>query len=142
MRYAWPANLEWEPDGTAVTVTFDGLPGVTHGDTEAEALTRAEDMLETALSFFTDDLLPPPKPEPARGRPLVHVRPLTAAKLALHAAMLSAGVSNVELARMLHLDEKAIRRLRDPLHRSHIGQVEAALRHLGKRLEIRVLPVT
>jgi hypothetical protein len=34
-----------------------------------------------------------------------------------------------------------VRRLRDPLHRSHIGQIEAALRLLGKRLEIRVLEV-
>ena len=36
---------------------------------------------------------------------------------------------------------QAVRRLRDPLHRSHIGQIEAALRLLGKRLEIRVLEV-
>jgi hypothetical protein len=53
--------------------------------------------------------------------------------------MLAAGLSNVELGRRLDVDEKAVRRLRDPLHRSHIGQVEAALRQLGKRLEVEVL---
>jgi antitoxin HicB len=68
--------------------------------------------------------------------------PLVAAKLALHDAMLAAGISNVELARRLGLEEKAVRRLRDPLHRSHIGQVEAALRLLGRRLEVRVLEAT
>ena len=142
MRYAYPANLEWEPDRSAVTVTFDDLPGATFGVSEAEALARAEDLLETALSFYTDEATATPKPAPARGRPLVHPRPLVAAKLALHDAMLAAGLSNVELGRRLDLDEKAVRRLRDPLHRSHIGQIEAALRQLGKRLEVRVLEAT
>ena len=139
MRYAYPANLEWEPDRSAVTVTFDDLPGATFGATESEALARAEEFLETALSFFTDDGSPTPTPTPANGRPLVFPRPLVAAKLALHDAMLAANLSNVELGRRLDLDEKAVRRLRDPLHRSHIGQVEAALRQLGKRLEVRVV---
>ncbi len=139
MRYAYPANLEWEPDRSAITVTFDDLPGATFGATEGEALARAEDLLETALSFYTDDGIPAPRPTPAKGRPVVHPRPLVAAKMALHDAMLAAGISNVELGRRLNLDEKAVRRLRDPLHRSHIGQIEAALRLLGKRLEVRVL---
>jgi antitoxin HicB len=52
--------------------------------------------------------------------------------------MLAAGVSNVVLGKRLGLDEKAVRRLRDPLHRSHIASVEQALRQLGKRLEISV----
>jgi antitoxin HicB len=52
--------------------------------------------------------------------------------------MLTAGITNVELGRRLGVDEKMVRRLRDPLHRSHIGQVEAALRSLGKRLEVTV----
>lgn len=93
----------------------------------------------TALSFYTDDLKPLPTPSAARGKPVATVPPLVAAKLALHDAMLAAGISNVELGRRLDLDEKAVRRLRDPLHRSHIGQIEAALRLLGKRLEVRVL---
>jgi antitoxin HicB len=52
--------------------------------------------------------------------------------------MLDAGVSNVVLARRLGLEEKAVRRLRDPLHRSHIDAVERALRLLGKRLEVSI----
>ncbi len=61
---------------------------------------------------------------------------LEAAKAALHNAMLAASVSNAELARRLGADEKSVRRLRDPPHRSHIGHVEAALRALGQRLFI------
>ncbi len=64
---------------------------------------------------------------------------MVAAKLARHDAMLVTRISAVALGRRLGLDEKSVRRLRDPLHRSHIGQIEAALRLLGKRLEGRVL---
>jgi len=36
------------------------------------------------------------------------------------------------------LNEKSVRRLRDPLHRSRIEAVEAALQALGRRLEVSV----
>ena len=138
MRYAYPAEVLEEADG--VTITFPDVPeAVTCGDNRAEALARAEDALVTALSFYTDANRPLPSPSPAHHGPLVTVPPLVAAKLALHDALLAAGISNVEFGRKLGLDEKAVRRLRDPLHRSHIGQVEAALRALGKRLEVTVL---
>ena len=56
---------------------------------------------------------------------------LEAAKLALHDAMIASGIGVNELARRLGIDEKAVRRLRDPLHGSKIEAVEAALRELG-----------
>lgn len=139
MRYAYPVTLEPQPEG-GFTATFDGLPGATQGETEEEALREAEDLLVTALSIFVEDGNPVPRPAPARGRPSVGVPSLVAAKLALHDAMLAEGVSNVDLGRRLGLDEKAVRRLRDPLHRSHIGAVEAALRALGRRLVVDVRP--
>ena len=134
MRYAYPADLLHEPDG--ITVSFEGLPGATWGATEAEALARAEDFLATALSTFVEDGEALPPPAPALGRPVIAVPSLVAAKLALHDAMLEAGLSNVELARRIGADEKSVRRLRDPLHRSHIGAVETALRALGRRLDV------
>ena len=142
MRYAYPFSMEPQPEG-GFTVTFPDVPeAITEGDSEAEARARAEDALVAALSFYTDDARKLPTPSAARGRPVAMLPPLVAAKLALHDAMLAAGISNVELARRLGLEEKAVRRLRDPLHRSHIGQVEAALRLLGRRLEVRVLEAT
>jgi antitoxin HicB len=137
MRYAYPVEVEEAPDG--VTVTCADVPEmVTDGKTRAEALERAADALVTALSFYVDDGRSLPRPSPARGRPVVTVTALETAKLALHDAMISAGLSNVQLGRRLGMDEKAVRRLRDPLHRSHIGAVEAALRALGKRVEVTV----
>lgn len=135
MRYAYPVEIEEAADG--VTVTCPDVPElVTDGATRAEALERAADALVTALSLYVEDGRPLPRPSAAHGRPIVAVAALEAAKLALHDAMLAAGLSNVELGRRLGLDEKAVRRLRDPLHRSHIGAVEAGLRVLGRRLEI------
>jgi len=109
---------------------------VTQGEDEDEAAAMAEDALVTALSFYTDNAERLPRPSAARGRPVAYVPPLVAAKLALHDAMLAAGVSNVALARRLGTDEKTVRRLRDPLHQSRINQIDAALRALGKRMGI------
>src|SRR3712207_2293415 len=139
MRYAYPAEVSEEADG--VTVTCPDVPEMVTGgwgDDAAANLDAASDALETALSGYAEDGRPIPKPSPAEGRPLVVVGPLAAAKLALHEARLEKSVNNVELAARLGLDEKAVRRLRDPLHRSHIGAVEAALRALGKRLTVGV----
>ncbi len=137
MRYEYPVDLIREDDGR-VSVTFDGLPGATWGADEAEAMARAADALVTVLSAYVDEGRSVPAPRPARGRPVVAIAALEAAKLALHNAMLSAGVSNVALARRIGSDEKSIRRLRDPLHRSHIGQGETALAALGRRLSVEI----
>jgi antitoxin HicB len=138
MRYAYPVDVLQAGDG--VTVICPDVPEMvnTGGATRAEALERAADALVTALSFYVDDGRAIPRPSPAHGRPVVSVTALEAAKLALHDTMLAAGLSNVELGCKLGLDEKSIRRLRDSLHRSHIGTVEAALRALGKRVEVSV----
>ena len=136
MRYAFPYALAPQPE-RGFTVTFPDVPeAITQGETEEEAAAMAEDALVTALSFYTDRGEALPRPSPARGRPLAYVPPLVAAKLALHDAMLAAGISNVALARQLGSDEKTVRRLRDPLHQSRINQVDAALRALGKRMGI------
>jgi antitoxin HicB len=138
MRYAYPAIFSGEPDG--VTVMFPDVPeALTWGATRAEAWERAADALISALSIHVEENRPNPKPSPARGRDVVSVTALEATKLALHDAMLAACMSNRELADRLGLDEKAVRRLRDPLQRSATGAVEAALRCLGKRVEVTVL---
>jgi antitoxin HicB len=138
MRYAYPAEINEAPDG--VTITFPDVPeAISDGATRAEAIERAADALVSALSFYVDDGKRLPRPSPAKGRPMVSVTVLEAAKLALHEAMVEANLSNIELGRRMGLDERAIRRLRDPLHRSHIGQVEVALRSLGKRIEVSVM---
>jgi antitoxin HicB len=120
MRDAYPVEVLEAPDG--VTMTFPDVPeAITPGDTTTEALAHAQDALVSALSFHVDDGQARPKPSAAQGRAMVAAKP-----------------SNVDLGRGLSLDEKAVRRLRDPLLRRHVGQVEAALHELGRRVELVV----
>ena len=80
-------------------------------------------------------------PSPSKPRPdehLITLPALVAAKLELYRRMCETGTTRVALARMIGVDERAVRRLLAYRHRSHIGQIEAALAKLGKRLEISV----
>ncbi len=141
MQYAYPVEVDEAEEG--ITVTFPDIPeAITFGHTRAEAMKRAPDALVTALSFYLDQDASTPVPSPAQGRRIVSVPALVAAKLALHDAMLEAGISNLEMARRLGCDEKAVRRLRDLLHASRITQLEKALHDLGKRIKISVLEST
>jgi len=137
MRFVYPAEITEAPDGW--TVTFPDVPeAITGGATRDEAIGRAAEALVSALSIYVEAGERLPSPSPAKGCPLVSVTALEAAKLALHQAMSEDGLSKVELARRMGKHERAIRRLLDPLHRSHIGEVETALRNLGRRIEISV----
>jgi antitoxin HicB len=137
MHYRYPIELAPEPDGSAVNLSFPDVPGaLTFGDDQAEALALAEDCLIAALRGYMKLGKPVPAPSTARGRPVVTLPSLAAAKLALYAAMREARISNVELARRLGVTENVVRKLLDLDHRSHIGQVEAALEKLGVRLEV------
>ena len=133
---AWPAELEQQEDGS-VLVFFPDIPeALTEGETEAEALAQARDCLVAALGGYVGARRAVPRPSPAHGRTTVPLPALTAAKIALYGAMRAQGVCNTALAERLGLSEGAVRRLIDLDHRSHIGQVEAALNVLGQRLTV------
>lgn len=120
-------------------VAFPDVKGAsTDGADEAEAIANASDCLTAALIGYIASREPIPRPSPSRGRSTVTLPPLVAAKLALHSAMLKQHVANVDLAERMGKSEASVRRLLDLDHRSEIGQIEAALAELGKRLEIRV----
>ena len=132
MIYAYPCRLAPDEDGE-VTATFPDVPeAITGGKDRAEALTLAEDALAVALAGYIRAKRDIPDPgETACGLVPVSVPAVIAAKLALHSAMRSQGVTKVELASRLGVSESAVRRLADPDHRSHIDHVERALRQLG-----------
>ena len=132
----YPVRLERDDRG-AVLVSFPDIPeALTEGATEGEALAEAQDCLIAALGGYMDDRRDIPRPSPGRGRPLVALPALAAAKIALYRAMRERGLSNAALARRLGTMEGTVRRLIDLDHRSHIGQVETALAALGQRLVV------
>jgi antitoxin HicB len=139
MRYAYPVVLDAEPDGSAINVSFPDVPGVlTWGDDEAEALALAEDCLVTALYGCVRDAEAIPRPGPARGRPMIPVPPLVAAKLALYSAMREQGMSEAELARRLGVTQEVVQSILHLKRGIHIGHLERALTQLGVQLEVTV----
>ena len=135
-RLTYPVHLERQKDGS-ILVSFPDIPeALTEGATKEEALAEAEDCLIAALGGYIQARRAIPRPSAGRGRTLVPLPALVAAKSALYCAMRAQGVGNTALAERLGVSEGAVRRLVDPDHRSHIGQVEAALHALGQRLVI------
>ena len=136
MRWAYPVILEMEAGGS-VQASFPDVPeALTEGATEREALAKAEDCLIAALGGYVNARRDIPRPSPGKGRPLVVLPVLVAAKLALYRTMRERGLSSAALAKRLGTVEGMVRRLLDLDHRSHIGQIEAALHVLGKRLVV------
>ena len=132
----YPVHLETAEEGSFI-VTFPDLPeAITQGEDEDEALLRAVDALETALSFYIDDRRPLPIPSTAVGRPVVRPSALESAKLALYAEMTTQGVRKSELARRLGWRPPQIDRLFDLRHASRFDQIEAAARALGRRVNV------
>ena len=53
MRYSYPIQLDPEPDGSAVNLSFPDVPGaLTFSDDQTEALAMAEDCLIAALRGY------------------------------------------------------------------------------------------
>ena len=133
---AWPVELARQEDGT-ILVTFPDIPeALTDGEKEAEALAQAQDCLIAALGGYVRARRTIPSPSPARGRRTVALPALPAAKIALYVAMRADGIGNSALAARLGLSDGAVRRLVDLDHRTHIGQIETALRALGRHLTV------
>ena len=138
MRHAYPFTVTPDEDGRLVVAFPDVKGASTDGTDESEAVANAPDCLIAALIGYVTSREPIPRPSPARGRSTVTLPPLVAAKLALYSAMLEQRVTNADLADRMGRSEAEVRRLLDLDDCSELGQIEAALAALGKRLEITV----
>ena len=141
MIYVYPCELVPDEEGELV-VAFPDVPEATTGGTDRSvALSMAADALATALAGFVHQKRDIPLPSAAAdGQELVAVPPVVAAKLALYSTMRAQRITKVELARRLGVSESAVRKLTNPDHRSHIGQVQKALQAVGRNLAVEVTP--
>lgn len=115
---------------------FQDIPGAaTDGTTREEAIADASDCLAEAVAGYLVRRQPVPVPT-ATGDVFIPLEPLLAAKAALNNAMLAEGVSRTMLAERLGVDEKAVRRLLDPRHQSHIRSILRAASLLGLRAHV------
>lgn len=132
MKLAYPVEIQTR-NGAAVA-TFPDLPGLSaRAASRRHALDAARLALVATLHSYAREHRDMPRPSPGRLRDLVDLPLLIAAKVALYQTMRDQNISNVALAERLNTVEGTVRRLVDLGHRSHVDQVEAALRLLGKR---------
>lgn len=137
MRY--PARFKPAPEGGFV-VTFRDIPeAITQGETEAEALEMAEDVLYSAMEFYFEDKRPVPLPSAAkRGERMVDLPPSVWAKVLLLNEMLAQRVTPSDLARRLHTTPQNMNKVIDLGHTTKIDALNQAMLALGKRLAIVV----
>jgi len=137
MRFTYPARLRHTgPD--EIVISFRDLPEcLTSGKDVAEALAEAADALEEAIAGRIDDIEPIPTPSARRaGEHQIAVPPDMAAKAALAIAFHESGLTRLAFAACLGVDDKVVRRMLDPRHRTAASRIHKALRTLGRELVV------
>jgi antitoxin HicB len=133
------ALFEPDPEAGGYVVTFpDFGHGVTQGETGAEAMEMAQDLLMLTIHDFIRESKPLPVAKRHRGtkfRP-VELPALQAAKVDLYTSFLESGLRKTELARRIGIPKTHIERLFSLRHNSRLGLVESAFAALGKRLHV------
>ena len=136
-RFVYPVLLKAANEG-GFSVTCRDLPAlITQGEDKADALSQAADAMdEVFATYMLEGFTFPAPSKTRRGEYSVAPPAGTMAKAALYTAMSEAGITKVQLARQLGIDEKEVRRLLDPHYASKLPRIAQAIRLLGKRLVI------
>ena len=136
-RFEYPVLLKAAKEGGFV-VTCRDLPAlITQGEDKEDALAQAADAMdEVFATYMLESLIFPTPSKTKRGEYSVAPPAETMAKAALYMAMSEAGITKVQLARQLGIDEKEVRRLLDPHYASKLPRIAQAIQLLGKRLVI------
>ena len=119
-------------------VTCRDLPQlITQGESLPDALSEAADAMEEVFAAYMKGGLTFPAPSRTRrGEHVVSPPAETVAKAALYVAMEESGISKVQLAARLGVDEKEVRRLLDPHTAPKLPRIAQAIEALGRRLVI------
>lgn len=138
--FVFPARFKPDRKDGGFIVTFRDVPeAITQTNRRDECRDDAAGALQAAIEGRIMDGLEIPKPSRAkRGECLVAVPVHTALKAALYEAIQESGISQVELARRLGINEKEARRMLDPYHATKAERLEQALAVLGCHAELRV----
>ena len=136
----YQALFEPAPEGGYVVTFPDFDWGITQGDTEEEAYAMAADAFRMVIAHYMSEgkALPVPKKHRGRFYRTIRLPALIAAKAALYTAFRQSGMRKAELARALGIPRMNVDRLFDPKRHSRLDQMEAALRALGKELDVTI----
>jgi len=140
-RFQYPVFLTPADEGGYVVTCRDLPELVTQGESIDDALEQAADAMDEVFATYLTEGLDLPPPSKARRREHLVAPPAEAvAKAALYVAMRQAGISKVQLAKRLGVDEKEVRRLLDPHYGSKLPRIAKAISLLGQRLVIGLEP--
>ena len=136
-RFEYPVRFKRAAEGGYV-VTCRDLPAlITQGEDRSDAHAQAVDAMDEVFATMMKLDRPFPAPSEARrGERLISPPMETAAKAALYSTLREARISKVQLATLLGIDEKEVRRLLDPHYHSKLPRIAEAISLLGKRLVI------
>lgn len=136
-RFEYAVKLTPAEEGGFVVTCRDLPQLITQGEDEDDALVEAADAMDEVFAAYMEGGLPFPAPTKAkRGEHVVSPPAEMVAKAALYVAMQEAGITKVQLAKKLGVDEKEVRRLLDPHYGSKLPRIAQAINALGRRLVI------
>ena len=138
----YQALFEEDQEAGGYVVTFPDFGyGVTQGETGAEAMEMARDLLLLTIGDYMRAGKPLPASARRRGgkyRP-VTLTILQSAKVDLYTAFLASGWKKAEFARRVGIPRTHVDRLFSLRHRSRLEQLEAAFAAMGKTLRLEVM---
>ena len=136
-RFEYAVALTPADEGGFVVTCRDLPQLVTQGESVPDALAMAADAMDEVFAAYMLAKLDFPHPsKPRHDEHRVAPPAKTVAKTVLYVALRESGISNVQLAKRLGVDEKEVRRLLDPHYASKLPRIAQAVALLGKRLVI------
>ena len=136
-RFEYAVAFKRAAEGGFIVTCRDLPQLVTQGEEMAHAMSEAADAMDELFAAYMQAGLDfPLSSKVRRGERLVSPPAETMAKAALYVAMRAAGLSKLQLAKRLGVDEKEVRRLLDPHYGSKLPRIAQAIQLLGKRLVI------
>ena len=140
-QFEYAVRLVPAEEGGFVVSCRDLPQLVTQGEDRAHALSEAVDAMDEVFAAYMQSGLNFPALSKARkSEHWVSPPAGTMAKAALYVAMREAGITKVQLAKRLGIDEKEVRRLLDPHYGSKLPRIAQAISALGRRLVIGLEP--
>ncbi len=140
-RFQYPVMLTASDEGGYVVTCRDLPQLITQGEDKQDALDQASDAMDEVFATYMIEGIDFPEPSKAKRREHLVAPPAeTMAKAALYVAMREAGISKMQLAKQLGVDEKEVRRLLDPHYQSKLPRIAQAISLLGQRLVIGLEP--
>jgi len=138
MKNAYPIQLIEDTGG--YVVLFPDVPeAMTQGDTLEQALEMAQDVLISAMDFYFEDKRAVPMPsKPKKGQHVVALPPSVLAKVLLLNEVVNQNLRPIDVARKMGTRPQDVNRILDLHYATKIDTVAAALKAVGKELNLSI----